>query len=212
MYQYNRLCFGIASAPGLFQNLMKNILKDLQGVVVYFDDILVFGESQDEHNRNIENVLNRLEKNGLTVALEKCFFAKDRVEFLGFEIGSNGLHISPEKIKAISKLNHLANVTELKSFLGIINYYAKFIQNYASKAYPLYKLLKKNEKFIWNKNCDNAFKNIKRIITSHKVLVHYNPELPIKVTCEVSPRVLGAILSHELVDGTERPIASRHTR
>lgn len=83
LYKFNRLCFGIASAPGLFQHLMEEILQGLSGVIVYFDDIFVFGETLAEHNVNFENTLARLETSGLPVSLKKCFFAKNRMQFLG---------------------------------------------------------------------------------------------------------------------------------
>lgn len=131
LFRYNRLCFGIASAPGLFQSFMENILKDLKGVVVYFDDILVFGETLSEHNNNLSKVLERLEKNGLSVSLEKCFFAREKVQFLGYELDENGIYVAPEKGRVIMEIKPPSNVTELRSFLGLVNYYAKFIKNYA---------------------------------------------------------------------------------
>lgn len=101
LFKFNRLCFGIASAPGLFQNFMKAILHNLKGVVVYFDDILIFGKTMEEHHENLK-VLETLEKNGLTVSLKKCFFAQNKVQFLGFELDNSGLHVASEKGRAIT--------------------------------------------------------------------------------------------------------------
>lgn len=128
LFRYNRLSFGIASAPGLFQNLIEKVLVGLQGVVVYFDDILVFGETGEEHNDNLVKVLKRLEDNGLSLSIEKCAFAKEKVNFLGYQVDSRGL--SPEKVKAITHLEKPTSVSELRSFLGIVNYYVKFVKNF----------------------------------------------------------------------------------
>lgn len=207
LFQYNRLSFGIASAPGLFQGLMEKMLEGLEGIAIYFDDVLVHGSSMAEHDKNLEKLLQRLEENGFTVAYNKCFFRKNTVDFLGYQINEKGLHISPNKMDAINRIARPSTVTELKSFLGIVNYYAQFIYNYATIATPLFNLLKNNVRFKWSKACEGAFKKIKSLLTSHEVLIHYDQDRPIKVTCDASPTGLGAVLSHSFPDGGERPIA-----
>lgn len=158
LFRYNRMSFGIASAPGLSQNLVDKILAGLPGVVVYFDDILVFGGTLKEHNERLEQVLHILERTRLTVSFEKCSFAEERVHFLGYQLDRNGVHIAPEKVRAIKGIMKPTNVTELKSFLGIINYYSKFIKSYSTIAAPLFHLLRKNVKYKWSTDCDKAFK------------------------------------------------------
>lgn len=147
LFKYNRLSFGIASALSLFQNLMETF-KEFEGVVIYFDDILVFGENVTEHNKVSEKVLNKLKEHDFVISTKKYLFGKNTVNFLDFQIDDNGLHVAPDKIRAITQINKLTNVTELNSFLGIVNYYAKFIKNYASLATPLFELLKKKKRAI----------------------------------------------------------------
>lgn len=147
LFRYNRLSFGIASAPGLFQGVMEDILGELDELVVFFDDILVYGRSTAEHDKNIAAVLRKLEEHGFTVSYAKCFFRKSSVDFLGYQIDEQGLHVSPSKRTAINKIARPTTVTELRSFLGMINYYAKFIRKYATRAAPLFKLLRDNIPF-----------------------------------------------------------------
>lgn len=151
-------------------------------------------------------MLQTLEKHGLTVSYKKCFFNRNKVDFLGYQVGER-VHVSPNKLSAILQIATPTTVTELKSFLGIINYYAKFIKGYATIASPLFNLLKKNVHFKWTVKCTTAFKKIKELLMSKDVLVHYNSDLPLKVTCDASPTGLGAVLSHGTSTNTERSIA-----
>lgn len=96
---------------------------------------------------------------------------------------------------------------ELRSFLGIVNYYAKFIKNYSSVATPLFNLLKKDTVYKWTFKCDRAFKRIKKLLASSEVLIHYDSELPLKINCDASPTGIGAILAHQCLNGEVRPIA-----
>lgn len=112
----------------------------------------------------------------------------------------------PEKIDTIKRLKEPSNVTELKSFLGIINYYAKFIKNYSSIAAPLFNLLKKNVNYKWTSDHNAAFKRIKKLLASHEVLTHYDANLSLKVTCDAFPMGVGAVLAHVFPNEEERPI------
>ena len=99
------------------------------------------------------------------------------------------------------------NVSELKSFLGMLNYYSKFIEQYTSMVNPLYKLLRKGERWVWSKECEKAFQAAKNSLISRKVLTHYNLQLPVKITCDASPGDVGAILQHIFPDGQVKPVA-----
>lgn len=127
---------------------------------MYFD-ILIFGEDSVEHDKNLEKVLDRIEKNWIVYRIKKCIFAKNKVDFLGYQLDGNGLHVAPNKISAIMRIAKPTTVTELKSLLGIVNYYAKFVKNFATIAAPLFKLLRKNVKFQWSREY-KAFKKIKK--------------------------------------------------
>lgn len=125
---------------------------------------------------------------------------------MGYIIDKDGLHKSPNKIKAIKDAPLPKNKTEVKAFLGMINYYHRFVPNMPNLARPLYNLLKNNVKFKWNSDCQNSFIKIKQVMCSDDVLVHYNPDLKLNLYVDASPFGLGACLTHTYDDGSERPI------
>ncbi len=132
LFCYNQLPFGIASAPAIFQRAMDQILQGLPNVHSYLDNILVTGSDDEQHQKNVNAVLSRLDEFGLCVQREKCEFFKDSLEYLGYIIDVQGLHKSPEKVRAIVDAPAPKNFTKLRSFLGLLNYYSRFISNLAS--------------------------------------------------------------------------------
>ena len=125
---------------------------------------------------------------------------------MGYDLSEDGLSKSKDKVKAIVAAPRPTTVTELKSFIGMVNYYSKFVNNLADKLSPLYNLLKKGVKFVWNQECESTFEKIKLIIASEEVLTYFNPDLPIIVTCDASERGIAGVLSHKMPDNTERTV------
>ncbi len=207
LFSYNRLPFGIASAPAIFQRAMDQILQGLSNVHCYLDDILVTGSDDEQHLKNVNAVLSRLDEFGLCVQREKCEFFKDSLEYLGHIIDAQGLHKSPENVRAIVDAPAPQNITQLRSFLGLLNYYSRFIPNLASVLAPLNALLCKGKQWLWSQGCEDAFDKAKNVLLSQSVLTHYNPQLPIRLACDASPYGVGAVISHILPDGQEKPIA-----
>ena len=121
LFQYKRLPFGIKTAPALFQRTMETLLRDLPYICVYIDDILVTSTDEQNHINNLELILQRLVSAGLTLKKSKCIFTAMSVEYLGHVIDKNGTHASPSKVQATKQVPHPTNVTELKSFLGLVN-------------------------------------------------------------------------------------------
>ena len=152
LFQFERLPFGISTAPSIFQRLMENLLQGLPNVCVYIDDILVSGISEADHMQKLEQVLSRLSSAGITLKRSKCIFATTSVEYLGHIIDSTGLHPSPAKVQAIQKAPAPTNITELRAFLGLVNYYHKFLPNLSSTLSPLHRLLRKGTKWNWTQN------------------------------------------------------------
>ena len=206
LYQYNRLPFGVASAPAIFQRCMDTLLQGLPGVSVYLDDVLVTGASVEEHLCNLDKVLGKLRAAGLRLNKSKCKFVSSQVEFLGHIIDENGLHPTDDKIKAIHEAPQPRNVSELKSFLGLINYYGKFLRSLSCTLAPLYSLLQKRKRWTWGTDQKRAFEAAKEALQADTLLVHYDPSKPLLVACDASLYGIGAVLSHIMDNGDERPV------
>ena len=152
LFQYERLPFGVSSAPSLFQRIMENLLSDLHHVTVYIDDILVTGKDKSDHLYNLHLVLQRLEEAALTLKKSKCKFAVPSIEYLGHVIDAKGLHPSESKVRAIRDAPTPTNVTELKSFLMLLKYYHKFLPDLATLLAPSHQLLCKDTKWTWTQS------------------------------------------------------------
>ena len=131
LFEYQRIPFVISSAPAIFQRAMEGLFQDLPDVIVYLDDVLVTGPNKEEHLKNLDKVMDRLKSAGVTLKQPKCIFLAPSVEYLGHIIDKDGLHPAPEKVRAIQDAPEPHNLSELKSFLGLINYYSKFMSNLA---------------------------------------------------------------------------------
>ncbi|XP_048775178.2 uncharacterized protein K02A2.6-like [Ostrea edulis] len=207
LYRYNRMAFGIASAPAIWQRTIEQILQGVPGTQCILDDMVITGKTDEEHLQNLEKVLQRLSEYGLRENLNKCEFFKENITFCGHVIDRHGLHKTPEKVDAIVKAPSPSNVSQLRSFLGLVNYYGKFLPDLATVLGPLHKLLQKDCQWKWTEACEESFNKVKDLVASDMVLTHYSPDLPISLACDASPYGLGAVISHELPDGTEKPIA-----
>ena len=207
LYECTRLPFGVASAPAIFQRAMDAILQGIPHVVCYLDDILITGESEAQHLKNLEEVLCRLQENGLRLHKSKCHFFQRSVEYLGHHIDAEGIHTSDRKIKAILQARAPQNMSELRSFLGLINYYSKFILNLSSLLHPLHQLLQAGAPWKWSKDCQQTFEEAKSKLVCAPVLTHYNLDLPLHMAGDASQYGIGAVISHFMPDGSKRPIA-----
>ena len=126
----------MASAPAIFQRTMESVLLGLPMVCVYIDDIIVSGKTPEEHLHNLNEVLHRLESAGLRLKREKCSFYLPEIDYLGHTISAKGLRPSLAKVRAITEVSQPTNVTQLKAFLGLVNYYTKFCQTYPQNWHP----------------------------------------------------------------------------
>ncbi|XP_029965625.1 uncharacterized protein K02A2.6-like [Salarias fasciatus] len=207
LYRYKRLPFGITSAPALFQRAMDQILSGLSGVQCYLDDLLITGPDEQTHLKNLDATLKRLQDYGLKVRKDKCEFFRPSVEYLGHVIDSEGLQTAPSKVKAIVEAPSPTNVSQLRSFLGLLTIYARFVPNLANRLKPLHELLNKSTKWKWTEKCENAFKDVKLALTKSEVLAHFDPKLPIQLACDALPYGVGAVVSQIMLSGEERPIA-----
>ena len=206
LYRYTRLPYGVSSAPGIFQRLMETVLQGIPNVIVYIDDILITGATEDEHLKTLSLVLERLERAGFRARKAKCSFMQPSVTYLGHRIDQHGLHPLKEKVQAVQDAPSPSSVTQLRAYLGLLTYYSKFLPNMASVLAPLYKLLRKDTPWKWTEAEEKAFCASKDLLTSSALLVHFDPELDLVLMCDASSYGVGAVLAHRMPDGSERPI------
>ena len=206
LYQYNRMLYGIADAPSKWQRVMDELLLGIPFTKCILDDILVSGKDDEDHLRNLSAVMKVLEDNGLKANLKKTELFRDHVDWCGHRISASGLEQNEDKVKAVNDAPAPKNVSELRSWIGMVTYYHKFLPDLASKLQPLYKLLQRNTRWEWSTAQQQAFDVTKRAIASHRVLTHYDPDLPLILQYDASLTGLGAVLSHRFPDGSDRPI------
>uniref|UniRef100_A0A5S6QW76 RNA-directed DNA polymerase n=1 Tax=Trichuris muris TaxID=70415 RepID=A0A5S6QW76_TRIMR len=206
-YRFKRIPFGISFAPALFQKTMEQSLAGLGGVAVYINDIIVSSSSYGEHLDRLRAVFLRLRQSGTRVHRDKCKFLQRSVNYLGHRIDANGIHPAEERIRAIKEMPEPTNVCELRSFLGAVNYYARFVPHLQSRCASLYELTKANVPWTWNQRCSKLYKELKNCLMSSDTLVHYDSDLPLVLSTDACERGLGAVLCHQFPSGMEKPIA-----
>ena len=207
-YEYKVLAFGLVNAPATFSTLMNNVFHELldKCVVVYLDDILVYSRTREEHMLHLRQVLELLKVNKLYARRDKCQFLCSEVPFLGHVVGPTGLSVDPAKTRAIQDWPPLRNVKDVQSFLGLANYYRKFMKDFAQMTVPLTNLLKKEQRFDWAKQEEQAFSNIKESLTRAPVLKIADPKSKYTVATDASDFAIGAVLTQK--EGKDdRPIA-----
>ncbi|XP_055633543.1 uncharacterized protein K02A2.6-like [Toxorhynchites rutilus septentrionalis] len=205
LFRFNRLAPGVKSAPGAFQQLMAKIVSGLRGVEVFLDDI--HSKTLVDHNRIIHMLFNRLRDYGFRLRVEKCRFHQYQIKYLGHIVSAKGIQPDPAKIVAISEMPAPTDVPTLRSFLGAVNFYGKFVREMHQLRHPLDNLLKKDTKFDWSKECQHAFQNIKKVLQSGLLLTHYNPEQEIIVAGDASKTGIGAVILHRFPNGIIKAVS-----
>ena len=143
LFEFNRMPFGLCNAPGTFQRLLERIFGDqsLQSLLLYFDDIVIFSASFNQHLQRLEMALSRLQPHNLKLKMSKYHFFQQEVKYLGHVISSAGVATDPEKTRAVAKWKRPSTVTDLHSFLGFCSYYRRFLERFAKHAAPLHRLV-----------------------------------------------------------------------
>ena len=201
--------FGLTNGPAAFQRHMNTIFADLLDVcvIVYLDDILVYSESPDTHTEQVREVLRRLRKHGLFAKGEKCSFDVDKIEYLGYIMGPDGLSMDQSKVQTITDWPVPRKVKDIQSFLGFANFYRRFIHNYSAITVPLTRLTRKGTPWNFDDECLHSFETLKAAFTSAPILAHWQPDRPIIVETDASDYALGAILSIVTADEEIHPVA-----
>ena len=193
-YRWLRLPFGLNVSSEIFQKKILDAFDDLAGVVCIADDVLIHGRDKEEHDKHLDGFLRRCKKLGVKLNAEKMETAVDAVTFMGHRISASGLGIDPEKVTAITGIAKPTNVEELRRFIGMINYIAKFVPNLATVMQPLHNLLKKDTEFMWSDTQDKAFNKIKDLVTSATVLNLYDPDKELVIENDASEYGLGSVM------------------
>lgn len=155
LFQYNRLPFGVSSAPAIFQRVMESLLRGIPGVVVYIDDVLVTRKTDEEHLKALDETLRRIQEASLLLKKSNSVFLAPSVVYLGHQIAKEGLHLVADKLKVLQDVPSPRTVTQLKLFLGLLSYYPKFLPNLSTVLAPLYRLLKHSVKWKWMAEQEN---------------------------------------------------------
>lgn len=206
LYKYNRLPFGIKSAPGIFQQIMDTMLAGIPQTIAYLDDIIIVSKTEAEHMHALKKVFQRIQSYGFKVQMSKCQFFMTNIKYLGQIVTQEGRRPDPKKVSAIIAMPAPVNIHQVRSFLGMLNYYGQFVKTMRQLRVPLDKLLKKDVEFQWSNDCQNAFDEAKQILQSDLLLTHYNLDLPIFVAADASKDGIGAVIAHHFPNGAVKAI------
>jgi hypothetical protein len=171
--------FGLSSATEIMQHKLTNLFRDLKGIFVDIDDILVYAKNNQEHNQILSEVLRRIQDAGLKLNKNKCKFRQSEVKYQGQIFNKDGMKADPEKVDAITNLPPPKNTTQLRQFLGMINYLGRYVENLASVLKPISELLQDSMTWTWDFPQEEAFRKAKQLVSSTLVLAYYDQTKPL---------------------------------
>lgn len=207
LFEFMYMSFGLRNAAQTFQRFMDEILRDLEFCFPYLDDILVASRDETEHEDHLRLVFDRLRTHGVLINTSKCVFGQSKVSFLGHEISSDGTKPMPEKVRAIEEFPLPTTVKELRRFLGMLNFYRKFLPQAAKIEAPLNGLLvgssKSSTKIEWTETTREAFKQCKNLLAEATLLAHPRPNAKVALVCDASDVAIGAVVQQQVDNGWE---------
>lgn len=193
-YEFNRMPFGLANAPAIFQRMMNKVLGSARynGATAYIDDVLIYGKDVEECLSRLETVLQLIEGANLTLNLSKCEFLRDKINYLGYEISAAGVRPGTKKIECVVDFPRPTDLHTVRQFLGLVSYFRKFIKNFAMLAHPLTKLLAKDATWTWAES--EAFQTLKNRLITRPVLAIYDPAAETQLHTDASKLGVGGVL------------------
>ncbi|KAL0393210.1 UNVERIFIED_CONTAM: Retrovirus-related Pol polyprotein from transposon.6 [Sesamum radiatum] len=199
-FAFRRMPFGLCNAPGTFQRCMMSIFSEYieKCIEVFMDDFTVYGGSFDECLSHLANVLRRCIETNLVLNFEKCHFMVDQGIVLGHVISSRGIEVDKAKVDLIVNLPYPTSVREIRSFLGHAGFYRRFIKDFAKIAQPLSQLLQKDANFVFGGDCQEAFDELKRALTSAPIIQPPDWSTPFEIMCDASNYAVGAVLGQKI--------------
>ena len=210
LFEYNVLPMGLCNSPGVFMALMNDTFREYldKFVLVFLDDIIVYSDTLEDHERHLRLALQRLREQRLCAKLSKSALCHTEVEFLGHYVGRDGLRVMEDKIEAVRDWPVPATMRELRAFLGLAGYYRRFVRGYSEIALPLTELMRNvtHQRLQWGARQQLAFIELKRALQSTPVLALPDPKLPFVVNCDASGYAVGAVLQQDRGAGLQ-PIA-----
>ena len=206
LYRYKRLNYGSNSSAEIFQHALQQSLQGIEGVRNLADDILVFGKTYEAHNKSLKACLQRLQERNLMLNINKCRFLKQNLEFFGFLFTAEGIQPGPKKVSAFVESKPPKTVSEVRSYLGMANYSAQFIEDFATIAEPLRKLTFKDAKFEWGTEQQKAYETLKKALLKSPVMSYFDISKETMIHVDASPVGLSAILSQRNKGSTESHI------
>jgi len=208
LFQFTRMPFGLFGAPSTFCRLMEIVLSDLKWRIClcYLDDIIIYARSPQELLQRLRVVLDRLRQVGLKVKPTKCVLFQTEIQFLGHQVSENGVEPLPDKIEAIQNWPTPHCIRDVRAFYRLASYYRKFVRDFALIAEPLSRLTRKQAKFEWTREAQEAFDRLKKALVKATSLAFLYPNRPCILDTDASDVAVGAVLSQK-IDGVERPIA-----
>lgn len=197
LYELTRLPKGMKNSSALFQRAMESILKDIPGVIIYQDDILVHAETSDQLARRVTSVLRRFEEKNVAINKSKSVLNSSKIRFLGHLLTPEGVRPDPDILSKILSCSPPQNRHELESFLGLINYFGRMVPQFSDLVSPLHRLRKKDVEFVWDKTAQASFDSILRILGEPPLLRPYSLQKEVTLTTDASERAIGGVLTQE---------------
>jgi RNase H-like domain found in reverse transcriptase/Reverse transcriptase (RNA-dependent DNA polymerase)/Integrase zinc binding domain/Integrase core domain/Aspartyl protease/Chromo (CHRromatin Organisation MOdifier) domain len=216
LFEYNVVPFGLSNAPSAFQHFINDVLHEHldEFCSAYIDDILIYSDDLESHQKHVRWVLEATRKAGLQLDIEKCEFHVSEVTYLGLIVSTEGIRMDPHKVEAVLNWETPRNLKDIQAFIGFANFYRRFVRGFSAAAAPLLRLSRKDIPFAWSKECETAFQDLKYRFCTAPILMRFDPDKEILVETDASDFVSAGVLSQRDDSGVLRPVAyfsKKHT-